>query len=30
LWWLAMIIPGVVLRREKLRRLGNDHGAKIL
>lgn len=30
LWWLAMIVPGVVLHREKLRRLADDRRPKIL
>jgi hypothetical protein len=30
LWWLAMIVPGVVLHREKLRRSSNDRRARIL
>jgi hypothetical protein len=30
LWWLAMIVPGVVLHREKLRRLADSRQAQIL
>jgi hypothetical protein len=30
LWWLAMFVPGVVLHREKLRRLADDRHPKIL
>jgi hypothetical protein len=30
LWWLAMIVPGIVLHREKLRRLADDSRSKIL
>lgn len=30
LWWLAMIVPGLLLHRERLRRLSNDCRAKIL
>jgi len=30
LWWLALIVPGVVLHRERLRRLADDRRPKIL
>jgi uncharacterized iron-regulated membrane protein len=30
LWWLALLVPGVVLHREKLRRLADDSHPRIL